>query len=177
MTCAIYYSTYYGSTQQHAEELGRRLEVGVDKLPAPSDVPADPGAGPIVVLAPAHGPMHDGVKFLQQLPAEVLANRPACLVTVGMSLDDEAVRADAAGGLLGKLKDSVQRFYLPGRLYYSELTGGHKTAMRGLVSMLKFKPGKSENEKALIASYGKDIDRVDLARVAPVEVWAREHGA
>lgn len=178
MTCAIYYSTYYGSTQQYAEELASRLGTAAEPLPSsPSAVAAEPAAGPLVVLAPAHGPLHDGAKFLQQLPAAVLGNRPACLVTVGMTLDDEAVRADGAGTLLGKLKDSVTRFYLPGRMHYSELSGPHRTAMRGLVGMLKLKPGKSENEQALIANYGKDIDRVDLTRLAPVEAWAREHGA
>ena len=177
MTCAIYYSTYYGSTQQYAEELASRLGTTAEPLPSPSVVTAGADAGPIVVLAPAHGPLHDGVKFLQQLPSEVLAARPARLVTVGMTLDEEAVRADGAGALLGKLKDSVTRFYLPGRMHYSELSGAHKTAMRGLINMLKLKPGKTDNERNMIATYSKDVDRVDLTRLAPVEAWAKEHGA
>lgn len=94
-----------------------------------------------------------------------------------MTLDDEAVRADASASLLGPLKDSVQRFYLPGRMNYSELTGAHKTVMRGLINMLKLKPGKTDNERNMIATYSKDVDRVDLTRLAPVEAWAKEHGA
>ncbi|QYH19040.1 hypothetical protein JKI95_07025 [Corynebacterium aquatimens] len=177
MSCEIYYSTYYGSTKRYAEELGVRLGVSVDTLPQPQHVSAAPEAGPLVVLAPAHGPLNDGAKFLQQLPADVLANRPACLVTVGMTLDDEVVRADPAASLLGQLKDTVQRFYLPGRLNYPELSSAHKNVMRGLIGMLKLKPGKTENERNMVATYGKDVDRVDLARLDLVEAWAREHGA
>lgn len=66
MTCAIYYSTFYGSTQQYAEELAARLGTTAQPLPAPDSVPGD--AGPLVVLAPAHGPVNNGAKFLQQFP-------------------------------------------------------------------------------------------------------------
>lgn len=168
---SIYYATYYGSTQQYAEELARRVGATAAPLPSPDDVSADPAEGPIVVLAPAHGPMHDGVKLVKALSSDVLANRRVALVTTGMTLDAEAEAADAAGGLLGDLAGSVQRFYLPGRLNYSELSAAHRNVMRGLITVVKMKPRKNANERSMIDSYGRDVDRVDFARLDPIVEW------
>lgn len=171
MTCAIYYATYYGSTQQYAEALAARLGATAEALPDPKLVPVAADAGPIVVLAPAHGPKNDGVAFIKKLEDTALANRPTCLATVGMTLDAEAAAADASAELLGTRADLVQRFYLPGRMNYSELTGSHKTVMRGIITALRLKPGKTENERAMIDAYGRDVDRVDLARLDPIVEW------
>lgn len=161
----IYYATFYGSTKQYAEALATRL--GVEAEEFPSSVPED--AGPIVVLSPIHGPMHPGVAFIKELPRSV---GPVCLATVGMTLDDVVVQQDPAADLLGKLADSVERFYLPGRLNYSELSPGHRRVMKGLIGMLKLKPGKNVNEQMMIDTYGKDVDRVDLDRLGPIVEWA-----
>lgn len=174
--CNIYYASYYGSTQQYADALAQRLGTVAQQLPAPSAVSADASAGPIVVLAPAHGPMHDGVKFVLALDTEILRARPIAVVTVGMTLDEEAVSKDATADLLGPRADHVARFYVPGRMNYSELSGAHKTVMAGIVGALRLKPRKSANERNMIDTYGKDIDRVDLSRLDPVVEWAREHG-
>ncbi|AQQ16341.1 Flavodoxin domain protein [Corynebacterium glaucum] len=168
---SIYYASTYGSTKQYAEELARR--VGVDAVPIAEagEVSAGTAAGPIVVLAPAHGPMHEGVKFVRSLGSEALRNRPAAVATTGMTIDDFVTTADPTGGLLGDLADSVTRFYLPGRLNYSELSAAHRNVMRGLITAVKMKPRKNENERNMIDSYGKDIDRVDFARLDPIVEW------
>ncbi|MCQ4624329.1 hypothetical protein KBX18_01920 [Corynebacterium sp. CCUG 69979] len=77
----------------------------------------------------------------------MLAAHPVSLVSGGMALDDVVADQDLAASLLGKLTDSVERFYLPGRLNYSELSPAHRRVMKGLVGKLKFKPGKSVNEQ------------------------------
>lgn len=63
--------------------------------------------------------------------------------------------------------------FLPGRMNYSELSGTHKTVMAGIVAALWLKPRKSVNERNLIDTYGKDIDRVDFTRLDLVVEWAR----
>lgn len=168
---SIYYASTYGSTKQYAEELARR--VGVDAVPIAEagEVSAESAAGPIVALAPAHGPMHEGVKFVRSLGSEVVRNRPVAVATTGMTIDDFVTATDPTGGLLGDLADSVTRFYLPGRLNYSELSAAHRNVMRGLITAVKMKPRKNENERNMIDTYGKDVDRVDFARLDPIVEW------
>lgn len=59
----IYFSSVYGSTKQYAEELARCLGTTAQEIPDPAEVPAAAAEGPIVVLAPAHGPMNAAAKF------------------------------------------------------------------------------------------------------------------
>ena len=125
----IYYSTVYGSTREYAEELASLLDDTAQPIPS-SPPQAD---GPVVVLSPIHGPSHAGAKFVKSLPADV----PVALVTTCMSTN--ASETDPARSILGGRADSVERFYLPGRLNYSEMSVKHKMVMRGLVTALKAK--------------------------------------
>ena len=65
-------------------------------------------------------------------------------------------------------------FYLPGRLNYSELSPKHRNIMKGLITRLKLKPGKTENERMMIDTYGKDTDRVDLDRLDAIVEWVKK---
>lgn len=172
MACQIFYDTFYGSTREYAEALGERL--GVEPVgfgDGPVDVPPAPAA-PLVVLSPIHGPNHPGVKFVKGLDQSVVDTRPIALATVGMTLIDEAIANDPASALLGgELSQRVTRFYLPGRLNYSELSPKHAGVMRGIVGALRLKPGKSENEKSMIDMYGKDTDNMDLSRLEALAEW------
>ncbi|AKV59453.1 flavodoxin domain-containing protein [Corynebacterium riegelii] len=172
MSCTILYSTYYGSTRQYAEALAKQLNTTAQQIP---DAPAL--NGPTVILAPAHGPLHDGVKLIKQLDPNQVEQIPIALVTVGMTIDEEVEKADATGKLLGGLAPHVKRFYLPGRLNYSQLNVQHKGVMRTLITALKIKPRKSDNERNMIDTYGKDVDRVDLARLEPIVDWANKQQA
>lgn len=163
---SVFYTTFYGSTRQYAEALAARLGTVARELPATLDATG----GPVVVLSPVHGPSHPGVRFIKSLPA---IDRPLALVTVGMTLVDVARHDDAPGTLLGDRAGQVTRFYLPGRLNYSELTTAHRWTMKALVGALRLKRERTENEQALVDSYGQDIDRVDLTLLDPVVQWAQ----
>ncbi|MDK8878746.1 flavodoxin domain-containing protein [Corynebacterium sp. MSK008] len=163
---SVFYTTFYGSTRQYAEELAGRLGTVARELPATLDATG----GPVVVLSPVHGPSHPGVRFIKSLPA---IDRPLALVTVGMTLVDAARHDDASGALLGNRAGQVTRFYLPGRLKYSELTTAHRWAMKALVGALRLKRQRTENEQAMVDSYGRDTDRVDLTLLDPVVEWAQ----
>ena len=162
---SVFYATFYGSTRQYAEALAGRLGTVARELPATLDA-----AGGPVVLSPVHGPSHPGVRFIKSLPA---IDRPLALVTVGMTPVDAARHDDASGPLLGDRAGQVTRFYLPGRLNYSELTTAHRWAMKALVGALRLKRERTENEQAMVDSYGRDTDRVDLALLDPVVEWAQ----
>lgn len=163
---SVFYTTFYGSTRQYAEALAARLGTVARELPATLDATG----GPVVVLSPVHGPSHPGVRFIKSLPE---IDRPLALVTVGMTLVDVARHDDASGTLLGDRAGQVTRFYLPGRLNYSELTTAHRWTMKALVGALRLKRERTENEQAMVDSYGRDIDRVDLALLDPVVQWAQ----
>jgi len=163
---SVFYTTFYGSTRQYAEALASRLGTVARELPATLDATG----GPVVVLSPVHGPSHPGVRFIKSLPA---IDRPLALVTVGMTPVDAARHDDASGPLLGNRAGQVTRFYLPGRLKYSELTTAHRWAMKALVGALRLKRQRTENEQAMVDSYDRDTDRVDLTLLDPVVDWAQ----
>ena len=163
---SVFYTTFYGSTRQYAEALAARLGTVARELPATLDATG----GPVVVLSPVHGPSHPGVRFIKSLPA---IERPLALGTVGMTLVDVARHDDAPGTLLGDRAGQVTRFYLPGRLNYSELTTAHRWTMKALVGALRLKRQRTENEQAMVDSYGRDTDRVDLTLLEPVVEWAQ----
>lgn len=167
----IYFSSVYGSTRQYAGELARRLGTTAQEIPDPAEVPASAEEGPIVVLAPAHGPMNAAAKFAKALPEQTVQARPTCVVTVGMTLDHVVQETDPTAELLGDRASHIKRFYLPGRLNYAELTPAHLGVMRGIIGALKLKPRKSENERAMIEGYRKDTDRVDLSRLDEIVAW------
>lgn len=165
----ILYATAYGSTQQYAEELGRRLGV-TPELIDDTDPAAVTGTEPIVVLSYTHGPKVPAAGFINSLDVE---QRPVAACAVGMSLREEVLARDPLKGLLGAKADQVERFYLPGRLNYSELSSAHSRIMFGLVTALKLKPGKTPNEKAMVENFKNDVDHVDFAALDDMEAWVR----
>lgn len=174
MTATVFYQSFYGSTRQYAEALAQRLGAVAQEIPEdPSHIDV-PAAAPLIVLSPVHGPAVAGADLLKKLD---LTDTPAALCTVGMTLSGEARDKDRSAGLLGDKKDAVTRFYLPGRMNYSELTGKHRTIMRTIITAIRMKPGKSDNDRAMIDAYDRDVDRVDLAELDPVVEWARANGA
>lgn len=175
MACQILYDTFYGSTREYAEVLGERLGVApVGFGGEPVDVPAAPGE-PLVIFSPVHGPNHPGAKFVKSLDSSVVESRPIALVTVGMTLIDDAITQDSTAKLLGRdLAERVTRFYLPGRLNYSQLSPKHAGVMRSIVGALRLKPGKTANERNMIDMYGRDTDNMDLARLGALAEWVED---
>jgi hypothetical protein len=174
MGVKVVYATTYGSTKQYAQELARRLHTDASDIHDldPTFV-TDSWSGPLVVLSPVHGPVNEGAKFIVDAGE---TTRPVALCTVGMTLDDVAVKKDGAARVLGAATDRVRRFYLPGRLSYSELTPAHRSTMWTIVTMLKVKPMKSTNDRMMIETFDRDVDRVDLSRLDAVEGWVHANG-
>lgn len=165
----VAFESTYGSTRQYAQELATRL--GTQALSfhdAAAALAADPDAT-LMVLSPVHGPMNAGAKFISELDLKSLQ---VALCTVGMTLDELATKKDGAAKSLGSKADKVARFYLPGRLNYSELSQAHRSTMWTVVNMLKVKPMKSDNDRMMIDTFDRDVDRVDLRRLDAVVEWA-----
>lgn len=169
---SIFYASFYGSTKQYADALAAQFGVNPQEINENSASLIDAStADPIVILAPIHGPSHPGVKLIKELPEDVVKCRPIALATVGMTLEHVAYDQDPTGRLLGDRAGYIHRFYLPGRLFYSELSRKHRNIMKGVVSAMKMLRSNGENERMMIETYRKDVDRVDLGKLAPVAAW------
>lgn len=167
----VLYESVYGSSRDYAEALANRLGTTAQPL---SD--ADPAAlrgssSPLIVLSYVHGPSIPAAGFVAN---NDLGSRPVAVCAVGMTLLDMARTKDQMAGALKK-KEQVTRFYLPGRLSYSTMGRKHKMIMWGIIKALKAKKAadRSDNDRAMIDSYDRDTDRVDLAELDPLVEWAQ----
>ncbi|AKK10773.1 flavodoxin domain-containing protein [Corynebacterium uterequi] len=169
----ILYASAYGSSRMYAEELARRLNTTAVAMTevAPEDLA---GSDPVITVSYTHGPSLPAASFFTQ---HHLPQRPLAACAVGMSLVSAARERDQMKSMLGEQAANVERFYLPGRLAYSEISPAHRKVMFGVVNALKLKPRKSDNDRNLIQDYGQDVDRIDFAELDPVVAWARAHGA
>lgn len=69
--CTILYASFYGSTKEYADELAKRLGTTAEPIP---DADFNP-EGPIVVLAPIHGPNNPGASFIGKLSTPLFGAR------------------------------------------------------------------------------------------------------
>ena len=90
------------------------------------------------------------------------------------SLTDHARDKDSSARLLGDAADATTRFYLPGRLYYSEISRVHKGVLWSIVNMLKGKINRNANDNNMIDTYNTDVDRVDYAELDAIAEWVRD---
>ncbi|MDO5668553.1 MAG: flavodoxin domain-containing protein [Corynebacterium sp.] len=165
----VCYESAYGSTREYADALAQRLGTQAIAL-ADATAPADPH-DPLIVLSYVHGPVVPAASFVSK---QDLGGRPVAVCAVGMTLLDVARAKDQ---LKGQVPEGVARFYLPGRLNYSTMSRKHKMIMWGIIKALKAKreADRSPNEQAMIDSYDRDTDRVDLSELDPIVEWV--HGA
>lgn len=171
----VVYDSVYGSTKQYAQQLANLIDAELLELNTASnqahlDLLAQ-DTSPMVVLAPVHGPACSAAAFVAR---HDFGARPVAVAAVGMTLLELARAKDQLSGPLAQ-KPQIQRFYLPGRLNYSELSTQHAMIMKTMVAALKVKPLKSDNEKAIIDGYNQDVDRVDFSELDPLVEWVQRN--
>ncbi|MBZ8176957.1 hypothetical protein GP475_04260 [Corynebacterium poyangense] len=168
----VLHHSWYGSTRDYAAEFARRIDAEVLPLSHlhPQQLTQRSDGSPIVIFSAIHGPTMPAIDFVRRHP-ELVTLRPVAIACVGMTLLTEARQKDKMARSLGELAQNVARFYLPGRLLYSELSAKHRIMMTGIISALKAKPYRTDNEKAMIAGFGKDVDHTDYAELAPIVEW------
>ena len=169
---SVFYASFYGSTKQYADALAAHFGVVPQEISDSSASLIDAStADPVDIVAPIHGPTHPGVKLIKELPEDAVRRRPIALDTVWMTLEHVAYDQDPTGRLLGDRASFIHRFYLPGRLFYSELNRKHRNIMKGVVTAMEMMRSGGENERMMIETYRKDVDRVDLSKLEPVAAW------
>ena len=169
----VLYESAYGSTARYAHALAERLGTSARPLADAHLEASGPSDGPLIVLSYVHGPVVPAASFVAK---QDLGGRPAAVCAVGMTLLDVARANDQ---LASSVPEGVARFYLPGRLDYSTMSRKHRMMMWGFVKALQAKreADRSPNDQAVIDSYDRDTDRVDLSELDQVVEWARRNGA
>lgn len=167
------YHSWYGSTRRYAEELARQLHARIYPLANAGAVPAGE-KDPLIVLSAVHGAAMPAADYVRR-HHDLVENRPVAVVNVGMTLLEDARRKDPLRRVLGEKAEKVERFYLPGRMAYSELSRKHRLVMRGVVSAIKAKPQKNANDWAMIDNYGRDVDWTDMGELEPIVAWCEQH--
>ena len=169
MKTLILYGSQYGTTKRYADELSR-----LTGLPAVSYEKAVDLASceQIVYLG---GLYAGGVKGLKQTAKKFPAGVRLILVTVGLAdVQDEqnienirrSVRRQLPAGLL----QNTLLFHLRGGIDYGRLNLTHRTMMTLLYNHARKLPPEQQSAetKAMIETFGRQVDFVDFASLGPV---------
>ena len=172
---AVLYRSKYGSTKQYAEwiaeetgaELFRIPRVGVRKL-----VPYDT----IIIGGGRYAGGMLGASFLRRNFSS-LSGKRIIVFSVGASFANAKNIATIKARLLApEPLARVSFFHLRGGLDYRSMKPLDRFAMRLLVSMIRGKPEseRDEEEKGILATYGKSVTFVNRDSIAPIVRAAME---
>lgn len=167
----IIYGSQYGSARRYAQELSARTGI-----PAVSykDAPELSGAKTVVYLGGLYAggvlglgktlrgfSPHDGQKLL--------------IATVGLADPAEPenrdnIRASLRRQLSPELFEKAEIFHLRGGIDYQKLSFGHRTMMKLLYQSLRKTPIEEQTaeNRALMETYGKQVDFTDFGALEPV---------
>lgn len=171
MKSIIIYGSRYGSARRYAQELSKQTGI-----PAVSyrDIPLLSGCQTIVYI----GALYAGgvLGLTKTLRGQSFGeHQRLVIVTVGLADPDipqnrENIRNALQKQIHAQLYDRAAIFHLRGAIDYQALSLGHRTMMALLHRSLQKKPAEewSEEDKALMETYGKQADFVDFASLRPI---------
>lgn len=169
MKTLILYGSQYGTTKRYADELSR-----LTGLPALSYEKAVDLAGceQIVYLG---GLYAGGVKGLKQAVKKFPAGVRLILVTVGLAdVQDEQnienIRRSVRRQLPAEVLQNAALFHLRGGIDYGKLSLPHRAMMTLLYNHARKLPPEQQSAetKAMIETFGRQVDFVDFASLGPV---------
>ncbi|PWM00701.1 MAG: hypothetical protein DBY06_05925 [Clostridiales bacterium] len=165
MKSIIIYGSRYGSARRYAQELSKQTGI-----PAVSyrDIPLLSGCQTIVYI----GALYAGgvLGLTKTLRGQSFGeHQRLVIVTVGLADPDipqnrENIRNALQKQIHAQLYDRAAIFHLRGAIDYQALSLGHRTMMALLHRSLQKKPAEewSEEDRALMETYGKQADFVDF---------------
>ena len=166
----IVYGSQYGSARRYAQKLSERTGI-----PAVSykQVPELAGMKTIVYLGGLYaGGVLGLAKTLRGFSPR--DGTKLILVTVGLAdPDEEENRVNIRSSLqrqLPELFDEAKIFHLRGAIDYQKLSFGHRTMMALLYQSLRRTPLEKQTaeNRALIETYGKQVDFTDYDALEPI---------
>ena len=171
MKSVILYGSRYGSARRYAQELSKQTDI-----PAVSYQEAPPLSKleTIVYIGALYaGGVLGLTKTLRR--QSFGEHQRLVIVTVGLADPDipqnrENIRNSLQKQIPAQLYGRAAVFHLRGAIDYQALSLGHRTMMALLHRSLQKKPAEewSEEDKALMETYGKQADFVDFASLRPI---------
>lgn len=171
MKSVILYGSRYGSARRYAQELSKQTDI-----PAVSYQEAPPLSKleTIVYIGALYaGGVLGLTKTLRR--QSFGEHQRLVIVTVGLADPDilqnrENIRNALQKQIPAQLYGRAAVFHLRGAIDYQALSLGHRTMMALLHRSLQKKPAEewSEEDKALMETYGKQADFVDFASLRPI---------
>lgn len=171
MKSVILYGSRYGSARRYAQELSKQTDI-----PAVSYQEAPPLSKleTIVYIGALYaGGVLGLARTLRSL--SLRDGQRLVIVTVGLADPDipqnrENIRNSLPKQIPAQLYGRAAVFHLRGAIDYQALSLGHRTMMALLHRSLQMKPAEewSEEDKALMETYGKQADFVDFASLRPI---------
>ena len=171
MKSVILYGSRYGSARRYAQELSKQTDI-----PAVSYQEAPPLSKleTIVYIGALYaGGVLGLTKTLRR--QSFGEHQRLIIVTVGLADPDipqnrENIRNSLQKQIPAQLYGRAAVFHLRGAIDYQALSLGHRTMMALLHRSLQKKPAEewSEEDKALMETYGKQADFVDFASLRPI---------
>ncbi len=171
MNSCILYGSKYGSARQYGQALSAQTSI-----PAYSYAQA-PKLSNMDVLVYVGSLYAGGVLGLRKTckVLDTFSGGKLLLATVG--LGDPAlpetqatIRSMLERQIPASLRQKIELFHLRGRLDYSQLSLGHRTAMAMLHLSLMGTPveNRTAEDQAFLETYGKQVDFIDFNTLAPL---------
>ena len=171
MRTVIVYGSQYGTAKRYAEALARRTESEIRSCEDPMDLDVYDNiiyigalyAGGVLGLKKTLSAIHD------------LQNKKIVIATVGLADPNDRENTETIRNSLKKqfpenLCHHAQIFHLRGGIDYSRLNLKHRTMMALLYRKAKGLPEekKTAEVRAMIDTYGRRVDFVDLNSLDPI---------
>ncbi len=166
---AVLYRSKYGSTGQYAKWIAE--ETGADLFRIPHVSVRDLARYDTIIVGGglyAGGML--GASFLKRNFAAI-ADKRIIVFSVGASFANEKnIAAIKARLLAPEMLSRVSFYHLRGALDYHAMKPLDRFAMRLLVSMIRRKPEseRDEEEKGIVATYGKSVTFLNRDSIAPI---------
>ena len=171
----IVYGSQYGSTKRYAERLAEMTGMLVVEYTKAKDV------GDYDRVVYMGGIFAGGVLGLKKTAAKMNPRNELVIATVGVTDPQEsayfesirqAIKAQLPDGLYNEKKV----FHLRGAIDYGHLSFGHNLMMKMFHSMMLKKPEAelTADAKAMLETYGKQVDFVDFNALQPITDLLKE---
>lgn len=171
MKSVIIYGSQYGSARRYAQELSKQMHVTAVSY---KEAPSSYGQETIVYIGALYA---GGVLGLSRTFRSLsLQNGQRLIITTVGLADPEIlqnrknIRSAIQKQISASLYENAKIFHLRGAIDYQTLSRKHRAMMALLHSFLQKKPAEvwSEEDRALMETYGKQANFVDFASLQPI---------
>ena len=168
MNAVVLYRSRYGFTERYAGWIAQ--ELGADCLPVQSCKASQlSGYDTVIYGGGLYAGGINGARFLVKRRGALRGKR-VVVFTVGFAPVDQPA---AFAGVIERnfpqdMRGEIKFFHLRGGMDYPHLSFAHRMMMGMLRRMLSKKENPTDDDKALLATYGETLDYTDRASIAPL---------